>query len=258
MCYDIYQLKEREFRRALRKGGLSEDEIKKIQEEWLNYQKQHPEIYGPLFHVNGFEHKPLFTIIYDGSYKGTRFTWGLIPSWAKDKKTADDIRNKTINARGETIFEKPSFRDAAKHKRCLIVVDGFFEYYHKDGKSYPYFVFRKDGEATFFGGLWSEWVDKETGEIMESATIVTTLANELMTKIHNNPKADGPRMPLILEPSEFKTWLSSDDKIEIQELINPLQNGELEAYTVHKLRGKESVANGPEVIEAFVYDGLVE
>lgn len=251
MCYDISQQKLREIKEALR-NYAPDEVIEKLTKEYEKLIQGE----GLGFHVNGFTHQHLYTAIKQNELIATRFQWGLIPHWVKDKETAMKIWNQTLNARGETIFEKPSFRDSAKSKRCLIFVDGFFEHHHKDKNVYPFFIERIDKAPIVFGGLWSEWVDKTTGEIYQTTTIVTTTGNELMSKIHNNPKADGARMPLILESDQFDIWLESKNQLEIQSTIRPLEDGKLKAHSVRKLKGKEAVGDIEEVREEFIYTEL--
>ncbi len=117
--------------------------------------------------------------------------WGLIPSWAKDAS----IGNKLINARGETVAEKPSFRSAFKSRRCIIPASGFFEWKTENGVKQPYYISFKSGEPMAFAGLWSKWNDTD------SCCIITTSANSLMEPIHE-------RMPVILNVGQWETWLS--------------------------------------------------
>ncbi len=127
--------------------------------------------------------------------------WGLIPSWAKDAK----IGYKMINARSETLGEKPSFRAALKRRRCLIPVDGFYEWL-TDGKlKRPFFIRRPGDRPMVFAGIWEQWNDL-SGAI-ESTTIITCAANQFMTDLHE-------RMPVILEPSQFHDWLVDPKDIE--------------------------------------------
>ncbi|CAN1212554.1 Abasic site processing protein [Tumidithrix helvetica PCC 7403] len=122
--------------------------------------------------------------------------WGLIPSWAKDPA----IGYKLINARSETAFEKPSFRYAFKHRRCLIPTDGFYEWQRLEGsKKQPFFIGLKDSSPFAFAGLWERWESKE-GDIVETCTILTTEANDLVSPIHD-------RMPVILHPKDYDLWL---------------------------------------------------
>lgn len=129
------------------------------------------------------------------------FNWGLIPHWAKDS----EIRKNTLNARIETLSEKPSFRSSIT-KRCLIPADGYYEWQWLDAKGklkQKYNIILPNGELFAFAGLWSEWVDTTSGEVVYSCTILTTEANELMSKIHNSKK----RMPVILNPNLEQQWL---------------------------------------------------
>lgn len=100
----------------------------------------HSPKWEPLYHVSGFVHPELPAITDELPTEIVELKWGLIPFWVKDEVSAIKISNQTLNARGETIFEKPSFRDSAKNKRCLIIVDGFFEYQHRGGKTHPHFI----------------------------------------------------------------------------------------------------------------------
>jgi len=121
--------------------------------------------------------------------------WGLIPSWAKDPS----IGSKMINARAETITEKPAFRQAIKYRRCLVLASGFYEW-KKEGKAkQPWYIRLKDGAPMVFAGIWESWRSPE-GEVIESCSILTTAANRLVAPLHD-------RMPVILSPDEFNGWL---------------------------------------------------
>lgn len=133
------------------------------------------------------------------------FNWGLIPFWAKD----DSIKKNTLNARIETIHEKPSFRNAVNN-RCLILADGFYEWQWIDDKGkqkQKYLITLSNDELFAFAGLWSEWTDKQTGEILNTYTILTTDANHLMAEIHNTKK----RMPVIV--ANENDWLNGQQLI---------------------------------------------
>ena len=143
MCYDLSQIAERAYRAAIRDNAPA-DVIEHYRKEYEKYRSDVEDYY----HVSGFNHPKLLIVNKDGLQLNT---WGLIPHWVKDEATAKEIWNKTINARGETIFEKPSFRDAAKN-RCIIPVDGFFEHHHKGGNTFPFYVKKKDDEPLLLGG----------------------------------------------------------------------------------------------------------
>lgn len=158
--------------------------------------------------------------------------WGLIPNWAKDKK----ISSRLINARAETVTEKPSFRSAFRRRRCLILADGFYEWQQQEAKQKQPFYFRMSDQSPFaFAGLWEHWKAQETGETIESCTIITTEPNELMKSVHN-------RMPVILEPKNYDLWLDPEVKKPelLQPLLNPYPAEEMTAFAVSKAVNKPS------------------
>jgi putative SOS response-associated peptidase YedK len=170
----------------------------------------------------------------DGQRIMTGMHWGLIPHWAKDKK----IGYKTINARAETVATKPAFRSAYRARRCLIPASGFYEWKRDVEPKLPYFIHRKDGDPVGFAGLWETW--KHDDEELESCTIVTTDANEMMSELHN-------RMPVILDPQDYDWWLTGRTE-EVGQLLKPCPSEWLEAYPVS--RQVNSVRNkGPELLE---------
>lgn len=126
--------------------------------------------------------------------------WGLVPFWAKDPA----IGNRMINARAETVAEKPSFRAAYRKRRCLVLADGFYEW-HRDGDTKtPYFFSQQSGEPFAFAGLWETWTDRQRDETVQSATIITAAANPFMEQVHH-------RMPVIIRPDNASGWLAGDD-----------------------------------------------
>ena len=174
-------------------------------EKRFNAKIENINLFKPTTEINGFTY-PKTPVISNAARSVIKhFQWGLIPPWAKD----DSIKAYTLNAKIETIKEKPSFKNFVKN-RCLIIVDGFYEWQWLDpkGKKKQKYLVTKPKEELFsLGGIWSEWTDKTTGEIIKSYSIVTTEANELMAEIHNNKK----RMPVILEPKEEENWLKGEE-----------------------------------------------
>lgn len=147
--------------------------------------------------------------------------WGLIPFWADDPS----IGNRMANARSETVAGKPSFRHAYKSQRCLVVADGFYEWQETNGKKQPYYVTLKGDGPFGLAGLWERW-DKQ-GEPIESCTILTTDANEIMSAIHE-------RMPVIIPPEKYPLWLDSGqhDGKKISGLLRPFDSSQMSAYPV--------------------------
>ncbi len=169
--------------------------------------------------------QPVLTVVQrDGQRILTAMRWGLIPVWAKDMR----IGSKMINARAETVAEKPSFKRLLKSRRCLIVADGFYEW-HKDGAhKVPMFISIKPKHPFGFAGLYDTWTSPE-GEKITSCTIITTHANDLMEPIHS-------RMPVILPKSAYRPWLdpSNQDLDELSEFLLPYA-GKMQAYAVSPL-----------------------
>jgi len=179
----------------------------------------------------------------------TRLQWGLIPFWVKDENTANEIRTKTFNARGESITSKASYKNAIKSQRCLIPVKGFYEWHTLDKKKYPYYIKARDNEIFCLAGLYDKWLNKETGEEHDTFTIITTKASPLLETIHNSKK----RMPAILHRDEEGKWIDKNTSVEeATALLKAFEDDKIDAYPISKLitaRGKEK--NIPEIIEPF-------
>jgi putative SOS response-associated peptidase YedK len=151
--------------------------------------------------------------------------WGLIPSWAKDRT----IGNRMINARAESVAEKPAFRAALRRRRCLVAADGFYEWQRRGKQKQPYFVRIRDDRPFAFAGLWETWQGPDLSSI-ESCTLLTTEANDLMRPIHD-------RMPVILAPDAYQPWLdpSVQNSEEILPLLKPFPSETMIAYPVGTL-----------------------
>jgi putative SOS response-associated peptidase YedK len=173
--------------------------------------------------------------------------WGLIPSWAKDAKIAFS----TINARAETVAEKPAFRDALKCRRALVIADGFYEWKTEAGGKQPYLFARTDGRPMAFAGLWERWTPPQPGdEAIESFTIIVTAANTLMREVHD-------RMPVILNPDAFDVWLDECTPVEnVLTLLQPYDAALMNKTTVS--RAINSVRNeGPEILTEPARQGVL-
>jgi len=149
---------------------------------------------------------------YDGENWLVKFHWGLVPFWAKDTS----IGSRMINARSETVAEKPSFRNAFKKRRCLIPADGFYEWKGEKGRKQPMFITPPDRKPFAFAGLWETWKKKDTDDAYKSCTIITAPASESMRDIHH-------RMPVILKPPVYESWLDPDNQ-DTSALNRILQN----------------------------------
>lgn len=251
MCYDIKTMLKRQIQYCSRYFPDSVPALIKQLEPYLEpWEKEQ-------YHASGFTHPRVYILTNIEEQRVELANWGLIPGWAKDKETAESIWNKTINCRAETMFEKPSFRDSAKKRRCVIFVDGFYEHHHKNDKVYPFYIYREDEEMIPIAGLWSEWTDKETGEIRKTFTIITTKANKLLKKVHKNPKQKESRMPWILLEDEIEKWLDPEaEQKELEKMVKPYPDKGLTAHPVQKLRGKDYPGNVPEITEEVNYPEL--
>ena len=180
--------------------------------------------YGPRYNIAPSQMVPVVRLDGDGDRAWAWLKWGLIPSWAKDPA----IGNRMINARSETVSEKPSFRAAFRRRRCLIPADGFYEWQSRDGAKQPHLIAATDGGQLAFAGLWEHWQDAE-GAVIESCTIITTEANDRLRPIH-------PRMPVIVAPAHFDFWLAASETAGemLRPLFAPLPDDSLTARPVSR------------------------
>lgn len=223
--------------------------------EDVEYYREVLKQYDDWFQVSGFAHPKVLMYTNNKPFTPEPHTWGLVPNWAK---SPESIWNNTLNAKSELMFEKSSFRKSAESKRCIIPAAGFYEHHHFNGKAYPFYIKLKDEKPMYFAGLWNDWANQETGEILKTFAIVTTRANNLMAKIHNKPKfSDEPRMPVILPENVTEEYLKPLSRKEIEELCAPFPDSQLEAITVKSLSGKNSPGNVQEANEKYHYPELV-
>ena len=161
-----------------------------------------PDAYTPAEEINAFDFKRTPVVTDENPGEIEMYQWGLIPFWSKD----DKIKKMTLNSKIETAVEKPAFRDAVKN-RCLIIANGYYEWQWLDSKGkekQKYLLQPKDQEIFAFAGIYSSWTNPETNKLINSYSILTSEANELMSRIHNNKK----RMPVILKREDRSSWLS--------------------------------------------------
>lgn len=182
-------------------------------------------------------------IIDDNEPVISKLHWGLIPSWSKEEKTHYSM----INARAETVASKPAYRTAFKRRRCLIPVSGFYEWHKEGDHKQPYAITMKtqgDKKATLFSlaGLWEHWQSKE-GKVIESCSIIVTDANAVLKPIHD-------RMPVILDPENYTTWLdpNNEDANMLASLLTPYPDASMKAYPVSTRMNNPSY-NGQDCIK---------
>lgn len=236
MCYHLSLGKERDYL-----------------EERFQAKFTRPDSYELIYHASAFT-APSLPFIQDEKPNQIQFLkWGLIPHWVKDEESAEQIRFKTANARAETVFEKPSFRDSIRNRRGLVLADGFYEWRGVESRKYPYYIRFKDESAFAMAGIWDRWVNQKTGEVENTFSVITTDANSLIAKIH-----DKMRMPVILKQSDEEKWLSEDlEGRDIKEILIPYEEKDMEAYPVSKIISSRKVSsNVEEAIKPFEYPEL--
>lgn len=172
------------------------------------------------YNIAPSEQVPAIRISPDGSRQLCLLRWGLIPSWAKEPPRG------LINARSETVSEKPSFRHAFKHNRCIIPTSGFYEWQKNGDRKTPYYIHMANNDPMAFAGIWDAWRSPQ-GEVIESCAILTTSANDLVAKLHD-------RMPVILQPETFDLWLDPEvqDTEKLAPLLSPYPAERITSYRV--------------------------
>jgi putative SOS response-associated peptidase YedK len=204
--------------------------------------------------------KPTLTglINENGNLKFQNMRWTLPYSYF-DKKTNSTITRELQNSMSERVFFQ--HKDQIFTKRCIIIIDGYFEYYHLNKETYPYYLYPANGGVFYAAGIWDASVDEKTGEITDSFSIMTTIPNELTAKIHNNPQApNGPRMLVLIKPEEALNYLDSSLKTDqIKQFFKPYNQNEMKAHTVLRFQRKENAQflNTPSITELYEYPELV-
>lgn len=207
------------------------------------------------YHENGFDYLPSPVVTVGEPDKFKLFRWGLIPYYMGDKEKAMILRTQTLNCISEEMYDKPSFRDAARNaQRCLIPVTGFFEWRWLDEKGtvkIPYYVTFRDQRVRSMAGLYSRWKDKDTGEYYYSYTVLTTRANSILEYVHNNKK----RMPVFIAKEDEKAWLNRDlSQKDVLELCQPSRDPAMRAYTISKLLTTRNIlTNVSQVLDPMNY-----
>ena len=199
-----------------------------LQQFAIEVADQEVSLFGPRYNIAPTQSVPVI-VAKDGKRHMKLMRWGLVPSWAKDLS----FGNRTLNARAETLREKPSFRAAYKRRRCLVPADGYYEWMKQGNEKQPFLIRTKDERPFAMAGLWETWENKQTlGEIVNSFTVITTQANEATSDIHD-------RMPVILPVDEFEVWLDScvDNVDELDSLLLPYPAEQIKAQPVSRYVG---------------------
>ena len=175
--------------------------------------------------INGFTNPKIPVITHDRPNKIQLFNWGLIPSWIKSYEGALNIRNKTLNAKSETVKDRPSFKNLIGRRHCMVIVDGFYEWRHEDKEKIKHLIHIQNNELFVLAGLWDRWVDRGVGKIINSVTILTKDASGIMKYLHNSKL----RQPIIMDYQTGFKWNHFDN---YQEILNNAKNINLKYYPI--------------------------
>lgn len=178
--------------------------------------------FAPSFNIAPTQGAPVCRVGGEGHRVLRIMRWGLIPSWTK----GDSAKFSMINARAETLTQKPAYRTPFRFRRCLVPADGFYEWQRVDGRKQPFLIRRRDELPFMFAGLWERW-RKSEDEVIDSYSIITTDANQTLRPIHE-------RMPVILDPADFDRWLDREenDTAKLQPLLRPCRDDDMLAHPV--------------------------
>jgi putative SOS response-associated peptidase YedK len=207
--------------------------------------------YEPSYYYHAYSLPHLPAICSGNQRSVTMLRWGLIPAWVRSQTQAEEIRLKTFNARADSIATKPSFSESFRTMRCMIPVKGFFEWQHAGKVKIPWYIYLPDNQIITLAGLYSEWRDEGSGEIVKTFSIITTEANAMMAEIHNSKK----RMPAMLRHEDEKEWIDNTTTgARLNEMLRPFPEELMKAHTISNLiNNKSADKNIPDLIKPFNY-----
>lgn len=208
---------------------------------WFNFHAS-VETIPPRFNIAPTQTAPVVRLDRDGNLEWVSLRWGLVPRWSKDLASG----SKMVNARSETVAEKPAFRDAFRKRRCLVPATGFYEWQKLDARNkQPFYIYHHDGQPLVMAGLWESWKQQDEMPPIETFTILTTEANLTMQFLHN-------RMPVFLQQEQFPDWLRCDslDNQSTQDLMRPAEESLLVMHAVSR-RVNSPASDDPLLIEPF-------
>lgn len=259
MCYNVAGLAYHQYKYALRMGA-DEKTLTSLRDKYDELRKTYD---IPEHFANGFAmpNLPAHTTVH--KIEPIAMRWRFVPNYVKNNSDLTQFirRYTTLNVQAEGMWTSPMFKEAAYNQRCIIPVGGYFEYYHLNKKKYPYFITAKSKEALLLAGICNQWTNEDTGETIDTLSIVTTSPNESMRRIHNNPSAkSGPRMPLIIKEGDEDLWLSEikneHDLNEVKKVIRSFPDAALSYTTVAPLVGKNGSGNTAKAKEEYLYEEL--
>ena len=186
-------------------------------------------LWQPAVHINGFVHPQLPIVTQQLPHQLQLAQWGLVPSWVATTEAATALQALTLNAKAETVWDKPSFKESIANQRCLIPVTGFYEWLTYQKQKYPHYIYVKQTELFCLAGIYSTWLHPTTKQVVQSCSILTTTANATMERIHNTKK----RMPVILHPTQYSSWLQPNITTELTvHLLQPYPDAEMGYHSI--------------------------
>lgn len=212
-------------------------------EKSFNAKMKEPERYEPYYHKSGFIHPDLYCIPLDEASSIQPMEWGLVAPWGSGDISSFRKKYNTLNAKSETVLKSNMYKDAARERRCLIIMDGFFEPHHVNKTSYPYYCYLNENRLFTVAGIFNEF---KTGE--RTVSLLTTEANDFFAEVHNNKK----RMPLVVDPDFEGTWLDPNlNEDQLKELMNSCFIREaFNAHPVSRDLYKRGIdTNNPEILK---------
>ena len=213
-------------------GRFSQTKSKQDIKKRFNVKKVSEEVL-PIFNISPDSYVPV--ILNESQDEVSVARWGLVPSWAKEEKSPYSM----INARAETLLEKPAYKHLIKNRRCIVIADSFYEWKKEAGKKFPYRIMLKSDDLFAFAGLWDLW--EREGKSIVSCSIITTSSNKICKNIHD-------RMPVILPKEKENDWLSDIAVEKAINLLKPYPDNEMKCYEV-SLKVNNPTNNSPEILE---------
>lgn len=240
MCF-YYSINNKKPDDIVKAGLVSRDKLAKLPKKLV---------------VNGFE-RPMMPVISNQNTNDIDFyRWGFVPNSVNSKTSAEEFikRYNTLNAKSETASESKVFGNSIDSQRCLILASGFFEWQHIKKQKIPYYISLKSDSLFAFAGIWDSWID-EDGHKQYTYSILTSQANELMSRIHNTKK----RMPIILPFDQLNVWLSTQiNKNNVNLFLKDLPSPDLKAHSIKPFITNQARELGDELLNPFDYDSLLK
>lgn len=236
MCYNIEQVREK-IEKMINRGYITRSDLNGMPEGWV---------------LKAFMHPSVMVVTNEQPHRAQMLTWGLIPSWTKPGNELE-IRKHTLNAKSETLTEKPSFKHLVGKQHCLIPVSGFYEWKEIHKSKYPHYIYMKNKEPFMLAGIWDTWKEPFSKITHKTFSILTCEANDLMKEIHNKKM----RMPVIISKNDEEKWLNAKTIEDVESLCLPFDDDLMDAHPIDKtIIMDKNGFNVPGVNKKIIYPDL--